>query len=168
LSADGPGLIPSELDVECGLVNSLIVDWHGSDLVSGLPQTRFPLLTLRELNEAAFEQRYLLPGVLAAGQAGGIYGQFKTLKTSCTADLLLSDATGPTSWDISSSPSRGRSCSSLIESGMFEKFLAMDGRRGAPGFRVTRGWADPSSRTTRAVQLDKPIQSTWTGRSAVT
>jgi hypothetical protein len=44
-----------------------------------------------------------------------------------------------------------------------EKIPPMDGRRGARGFRVTRGWADPSSRTTRAVQLDNP--STRTGRT---
>jgi hypothetical protein len=65
-----------------------------SELTSGLPQRRFPLRTLCELDETAFEQRYLIPGVLAAGQAGGIYGPFKTLKTSCTADLLISIATG--------------------------------------------------------------------------
>jgi len=41
-----------------------------------------------------------------------------------------------------------------VSNGTVEKVLAMDGGRGAPGFRVTRGWADPSSRTTHAVQLD--------------
>jgi len=37
-----------------------------------------------------------------------------------------------------------------IESGMIEKVLPMDGRPGASGCGVTREWADPSSRTTRA------------------
>jgi len=75
-------------------VGCLNVELHGCDLANRLPETRFPLLTLRELDASAFQQRYLIPGVLAAGQAGGIYGPFKTLKTSCTADLLLSVATG--------------------------------------------------------------------------
>ena len=38
--------------------------------------------------------RYLIPGILAAGQPGGIFGAFKTLKTSITADLLISLASG--------------------------------------------------------------------------
>ncbi len=38
--------------------------------------------------------RYLIPGVLAAGQLGGIFGAFKTLKTSLAADLLISLASG--------------------------------------------------------------------------
>ena len=41
-----------------------------------------------------------------------------------------------------------------IENGRVEKGRAMGGRRGTPGFRVTRGWADPSSRTNFSVQLD--------------
>ena len=41
-----------------------------------------------------------------------------------------------------------------IENGRVEKVLALDDRRGAPGYRLTREWADPSSRTNRAVQLD--------------
>jgi hypothetical protein len=49
-----------------------------------------------------------------------------------------------------------RVLTTLIESGIVERVLGMDGRRGAPGFRVTRAWADPSSRTNRAVQLDNP------------
>jgi hypothetical protein len=65
LSADGSGLIPSDLDAERELVGPQIVDPHCSDRASSLPQTRFPLLTL---DESAFEQRYLIPGVLAAGR----------------------------------------------------------------------------------------------------
>jgi hypothetical protein len=46
-----------------------------------------------------------------------------------------------------------------IESSLFrehygEKVRAMDGRGGTRGFRVARGWVDPSSRTNSAVQLD--------------
>jgi hypothetical protein len=65
LSADGSGLIPSNLNAESGLVGGLIADPHCSDLPSSLPQTRFPLLTLRALDESAFEQRDRIPGVLA-------------------------------------------------------------------------------------------------------
>ena len=54
----------------------------------------FPLFTAAELNSGQFETRYLIPGVLAAGQPGGIFGAFKTLKTSLTADLLISLASG--------------------------------------------------------------------------
>jgi hypothetical protein len=43
----------------------------------------------------------------------------------------------------------------MVEKGSVEKGRAMDGRRGTPGFRVIRAWANPSSRTTRAVQPDK-------------
>jgi len=57
-------------------------------------QGPFRLYSAQQVNSTAFEQRYLIPGVLAAGEPGGIYGAFKTLKTSCTADLLLSVATG--------------------------------------------------------------------------
>ena len=36
----------------------------------------------------------------------------------------------------------------------------MDGRRGAPGFRVTREWADPSSsRTTRSNWTTGPVHT---------
>ncbi len=36
----------------------------------------------------------MIPGILAAGQPGGIFGAFKTLKTSLAADLLISLASG--------------------------------------------------------------------------
>ena len=42
----------------------------------------------------AKDTRYLIPGILAAGQPGGIYGGLKTLKTSLAADLLISLASG--------------------------------------------------------------------------
>src|ERR1700674_1702506 len=101
LSADVSRLIPSDLNAERGLVGCLIVDPHCSDPTSRLPQTRFPLLTLREL----------------LGFSGSRVHRVLT---------------------------------ALIENGMVEKARTMDGRRGAPGFRVTREWADPSRRTTRS------------------
>jgi hypothetical protein len=60
----------------------------------GDDDVQFPLYTAAELNSGQFETRYLIPGVLAAGQPGGIFGAFKTLKTSLTADLLISLASG--------------------------------------------------------------------------
>jgi hypothetical protein len=55
---------------------------------------RFPFFTAAQLNSGQFDTRYLIPGILAAAQPGGIYGAFKTLKTSLTADLLISLASG--------------------------------------------------------------------------
>jgi hypothetical protein len=66
LNADVSGLIPSDFDAERGLVCDLISDPRCSDLTSSLPQTRFPLLTMRALDASAFEQCFLIPGVLAA------------------------------------------------------------------------------------------------------
>jgi hypothetical protein len=56
-------------------------------------QDRFAWLTAAELDAGDFEQRYLIPGILAEGQPGGIYAPFKTLKTSFAVDLCLSCAT---------------------------------------------------------------------------
>jgi hypothetical protein len=58
------------------------------------PQERFRLFTAAQLNSGRFETRYLIPGVLAAGQSGGIFGASKTLKTSLAADLMISLASG--------------------------------------------------------------------------
>jgi predicted transcriptional regulator len=55
---------------------------------------QFRLLTGAQLNSSQFETRYLIPGLLAAGQPGGIFGAFKTLKTSLAADLMISLASG--------------------------------------------------------------------------
>jgi DNA-binding MarR family transcriptional regulator len=57
-------------------------------------EDRFPFYSAAELNSGRFETRYLIRGVLAAGQPGGVFGAFKTLKTSLTADLLISLASG--------------------------------------------------------------------------
>jgi hypothetical protein len=64
------------------------------DLQLGPDADRFPFLSAAELNSGRFETRYLIPGILAAAQPGGIFGAFKTLKTSVTADLLISLASG--------------------------------------------------------------------------
>jgi AAA domain len=55
---------------------------------------RFPIYSAAQLSSRRFDTRYLIPGILAAGQPGGIFGAFKTLKTSITADLLISLASG--------------------------------------------------------------------------
>jgi AAA domain len=47
-----------------------------------------------QLNSGQYATRYLVRGIVAAGQAGGIFGAFKTLKTSLAADLLISIASG--------------------------------------------------------------------------
>jgi DNA-binding transcriptional ArsR family regulator len=64
------------------------------DLCDGPDEERFPFFTAAQLNSGQFETRYLIKGILAAGQPGGIFGAFKTLKTSVTADLLISLASG--------------------------------------------------------------------------
>jgi DNA-binding MarR family transcriptional regulator len=64
------------------------------DLRLGPDEDRFPFLSAAQLNSGRFETRYLIPGILAAAQPGGIFGAFKTLKTSVTADLLISLASG--------------------------------------------------------------------------
>ena len=38
--------------------------------------------------------KYLIPGLVAAGKPGGIFGGFKTLKSSLAADLVISIASG--------------------------------------------------------------------------
>ncbi len=58
------------------------------------PKKRFRLLKGAQLNSSRFETRYLIPGLLIAGQPGGIFGAFKTLKTSLAADLMISLASG--------------------------------------------------------------------------
>jgi hypothetical protein len=64
------------------------------DLNGPPDEERFPIYSASQLNSGQFETRYLIDGVLAAGQPGGIFGAFKTLKTSLTADLLVSLASG--------------------------------------------------------------------------
>jgi AAA domain len=64
------------------------------DTLDADDDARFPFYSAAQLNSGQFETRYLIPGILAAAQPGGIFGAFKTLKTSLTADLLISLASG--------------------------------------------------------------------------
>jgi hypothetical protein len=79
---------------------------------------RFPFLTAAQLNSGQFETRYLIPGVLAAAQPGGIFGAFKTLKTSLTADLLISLASGTPFLGHFTVPEPGRALFLSGESGL--------------------------------------------------
>ena len=69
-------------------------EWPISAELDKLFGQKFRLFTAAQLNSTQPETRYLIPGVLAAGQLGGIFGAFKTLKTSLAADLLISLASG--------------------------------------------------------------------------
>jgi len=75
-----------------GSAPSAITD--SPDAQDAADDARFPFFTAAQLNSGRFETRYLIPGVLTAAQPGGIFGAFKTLKTSLTADLLISLASG--------------------------------------------------------------------------
>jgi hypothetical protein len=54
----------------------------------------YRVVSAAELDAGNDQPRYLIPGILAAGEAGGIYGPAKSLKTSLAADLLISLASG--------------------------------------------------------------------------
>jgi hypothetical protein len=69
-------------------------EWPISAAIDEVLHNRYKLLSAAQLNSPEHEPRYLIPGILAAGQAGGIYGAFKTLKTSLATDLLISLASG--------------------------------------------------------------------------
>src|ERR1700726_2204798 len=69
-------------------------EWPISQAIDEVLGKKFRLLSAAQLNSTQPETRYLIPGVLAAGQLGGIFGAFKTLKTSLAADLLISLASG--------------------------------------------------------------------------
>ena len=69
-------------------------EWPISQAIDEVLGKKFRLLSAAQLNSSQPETRYLIPGVLAAGQLGGIFGAFKTLKTSLAADLLISLASG--------------------------------------------------------------------------
>jgi AAA domain/DnaB-like helicase N terminal domain len=55
---------------------------------------KFQWLTAAQLDAMELVQRYLVPGVVVEGQPGGIYGSFKSLKTSLAMDLAVSVSTG--------------------------------------------------------------------------
>ena len=69
-------------------------EWPMAEAIEEALNNRFRLLNASQLNSSQHETRYLIPGILAAGQPGGIYGAAKTLKTSLAADLLISLASG--------------------------------------------------------------------------
>ncbi len=69
-------------------------EWPISQAIDEVLGKKFRLFTGAQLNSGQHETRYLIPGVLAAGQLGGIFGPFKTLKTSLAADLMISLASG--------------------------------------------------------------------------
>jgi hypothetical protein len=69
-------------------------EWRLTAGIDEAFEQRFRLVTAGQLNSDQYETRYLIPGILAAGQPGGIFGGFKTLKTSLAADLAISLASG--------------------------------------------------------------------------
>jgi hypothetical protein len=69
-------------------------EWRLSEGLDEALKGRFRLFSAAQLNSSERTTRYLIPGILAAGQPGGIYGAAKTLKTSLAADLLISLASG--------------------------------------------------------------------------
>jgi len=69
-------------------------EWPISQAIDEVLGKKFRLVTAAQLNSGQHEIRYLIPGVLAAGQLGGIFGPFKTLKTSLACDLMISLASG--------------------------------------------------------------------------
>ncbi len=79
---------------------------------------RFPFYSAAQLASGQFDTRYLIPGILAAGQPGGIFGAFKTLKTSITADLLISLASGTPFLGQFDVPEPGRALFLSGESGL--------------------------------------------------
>jgi hypothetical protein len=68
--------------------------WPIAEAIDAALKKRYRLFSGGQLNAEQSEPRYLIPGILAAGQVGGIYGGFKTLKTSIAADLMISLASG--------------------------------------------------------------------------
>jgi hypothetical protein len=88
------------------------------DTLSPTYADRFPFLTAAQLNSGQFETRYLIPGILAAAQPGGIFGAFKTLKTSLTAELLISLASGTPFLGHFGVPEPGRALFLSGESGL--------------------------------------------------
>ncbi len=94
-------------------------DWPIAEAVDESLENRFEFLSGTDLNRDEHATRYLIPGILAAGQPGGIFGSFMTLKTSLAADLLISLASG--------TPFLGRF--PVAESG---RVILMSGESGVP------------------------------------
>jgi hypothetical protein len=89
-----------------------------SDPQAAEDDARFPFYSAAQLSSGQFDTRYLIPDILAAGQPGGIIGSFKTLKTSLTADLLISLASGTPFLGQFAVPEPGRALFLSGESGL--------------------------------------------------
>ncbi len=95
-----PTVDPRQVVLQPGMLADLLPVPPSTNLLDALDREfaeddeRYPFYSSAELNSGQFETRYLIPGILAAGQPGGIFGAFKTLKTSIAADLLISLASG--------------------------------------------------------------------------
>jgi hypothetical protein len=89
-----------------------------SDPQADEDDARFPFYSAAQLSSGQFDTRYLIPDILAAGQPGGIFGSFKTLKTSLTADLLISLASGTPFLGQFAVPEPGRALFLSGESGL--------------------------------------------------
>jgi hypothetical protein len=88
------------------------------DTLDASDDERFPFYSAAQLTSGQFQTRYLIPGILAAAQPGGIFGAFKTLKTSLTADLLISLASGTPFLGHFAVPEPGRALFLSGESGL--------------------------------------------------
>src|ERR1700693_2426713 len=84
---EAAGLIEQDVPNRTQLLDEL-------DLSLDADEDRFRIFGAPQLNSSQFNTRYLIPGILTACQPGGLFGAFKTLKTSLTADLLISLASG--------------------------------------------------------------------------
>jgi DNA-binding transcriptional ArsR family regulator len=84
---EAAGLVEQDMPNRTQLLDEL-------DLSLDADEDRFRIFGAPQLNSSQFNTRYLIPGILTAGQPGGLFGAFKTLKTSLTADLLISLASG--------------------------------------------------------------------------
>jgi DNA-binding MarR family transcriptional regulator len=68
--------------------------WPVSEAIDRALDNHYRLVSAAELDASNYQPRYLIPGILVAGEPGGIYGPAKSLKTSLAADLLISLASG--------------------------------------------------------------------------
>ncbi len=115
--------IPTGLTPDGELAN---LDWPVSTAIDEVLAKKIRLFDASRLSSAQHDTRYLIPGVLAAGQVGGIFGPFQTLKTSLAADLLISLASG--------TPFLGRF--PVAQSG---RVLLLSGEAGLPALKSLAG-----------------------------
>ena len=119
--------------------------WPIAEAVDEALENRFQFLSAAQLNSDEHTTRYLIPGILAAAQPGGIYGPFKSLKTSLAADLAISLASG--------TPFLGRF--PVTEPG---RVLFLAGENGLPALQSLRGGSVPSGdcRWPRSITSSSP------------